>query len=127
MSLTRWIMIAALFLALAVILGAFGAHALKARLSPYSMSVFDKAVLYHFFHALGLLMVCLLAAENLISERSAYFVSMTLSFGIIFFSGSLYLLAITGIRWFGMLTPVGGVLFIISWIWLAYGAYRRAY
>lgn len=111
--------VGATFCALAVIFGAFGAHALRAKLDPYLMNVYEKGVLYHFLHALALLIVTLLVKNGTILESSALRVSILFIIGIVLFSGSLYLLAITGERWFGAITPVGGVAFIIGWILLA--------
>jgi len=110
-----WSAIAALLLALAVMLGAFGAHGLKDRLDAYSMEVYQKAVFYHFIHALGLLVVTLSPrTENLT------WVNLLLVAGILIFSGSLYLLAITGVRTLGAITPIGGLSFIAAWLLLAW-------
>ena len=106
-------------LALAVMLGAFGAHALKARLDAYSMSVWEKAVFYHFIHAGGLLVVPMFARINSLSESTAARVSMLLLGGIVLFSGSLYTLALTGVTTLGAVTPLGGLSFIAAWLWLA--------
>src|SRR5690348_13589891 len=102
-----WSGIAAVLMALAVMLGAFGAHGLKDRLDAYSMEVYQKAVFYHFVHALGLLVVTL-------SPRTAnlIWVNILLVTGILIFSGSLYLLALTGVRTLGAITPLGGLSFI---------------
>src|SRR6516162_671271 len=92
----NWSMTGAILLALAVVLGAFGAHGLRARLDAYSMSVWEKAVFYHFIHALGILIVSILPKTGTFPEGSAETVSMVLFVGIVIFSGSLYLLAVTG-------------------------------
>ena len=105
--------IAAALCLLAVGLGAFGAHALKATLQSSGMTgVWDKAVLYHFLHALALVVLALHGAGN----RVAYFL---IAGGILFFSGSLYALALTNIRWLGAITPIGGLCFLAGWAWLA--------
>jgi uncharacterized membrane protein YgdD (TMEM256/DUF423 family) len=110
-----WSAIAALLLALAVMLGAFGAHGLKDRLDAYSMDVYQKAVFYHFIHALGMLAVSLAPrTANLV------WVNVLLLTGILIFSGSLYLLAITGVRTLGAITPLGGISFIAAWLLLAW-------
>jgi uncharacterized membrane protein YgdD (TMEM256/DUF423 family) len=114
----KWSAIGAAMLALAVMLGAFGAHALKARLDPYSMGVWEKAVFYHFIHAIGLLVVPLFARTTAIPETSAARISALLLTGIAFFSGSLYALAITGTTILGAVTPIGGLCFIAAWLWL---------
>ena len=111
MSVTFFRIAAALCL-LAVALGAFGAHALKATLQSNGMlDVWNKAVLYHFLHALALIVLALNAAGN----RAAYFLIVA---GIVFFSGSLYVLALTNVRWLGAITPIGGLCFLAGWAWL---------
>ncbi len=96
----NWSAIGAVFLALAVILGAFGAHGLKDRLDAYSMGVWEKAVFYHFIHAMGILVVSLLPRGNF-PMAGASLVCWLLIAGILIFSGSLYLLAVTGVRTLG--------------------------
>ncbi|HUK15342.1 MAG TPA: DUF423 domain-containing protein [Bryobacteraceae bacterium] len=113
-------MTAGILLALAVILGAFGAHGLRGRLDQYSMGVYEKAVFYHFIHALGILVVSILPRTGTFPESSAATVSAVLLAGIVIFSGSLYLLAVTGNRMLGAITPVGGVAFIVGWLLLAW-------
>ena len=104
--------IAAALCFVAVALGAFGAHALKATLESSGMlEVWNKAVLYHFFHAIALVALALHGAGN----RAAY---VLLASGILFFSGSLYAMALTNIRWLGAITPLGGVCFLAGWAWL---------
>ena len=120
----NWIGIGAALLALAVGLGAFGAHVLKERLDAYSISVYEKAVFYHFVHALGILLVALLARTNAISPAGEQRVAWLLLIGIVVFSGSLYALAISGVRILGAITPVGGVAFILGWLVLIYEAVR---
>ena len=116
----NWSMTAGILLALAVILGAFGAHGLRGRLDQYSMGVYEKAVFYHFIHALGILVVSILPRTGTFPESSAATVSAVLLAGIVIFSGSLYLLAVTGNRLLGAITPVGGVAFIVGWLLLAW-------
>jgi uncharacterized membrane protein YgdD (TMEM256/DUF423 family) len=104
--------IAAALCFLAVALGAFGAHALKAALQTSGMlEVWNKAVLYHFLHAVALVALALHGAGN----RAAYFL---LAAGILLFSGSLYTMALTNARWLGAITPVGGLCFLAGWAWL---------
>ncbi len=103
---------------LAVALGAFGAHALKTTLSTHGMTeVWNKAVLYHFVHALGLFVLSAMPAAQRVT--AILFVA-----GIILFSGSLYFLALTNIKWLGAITPLGGLCLLAGWAWLALSAGR---
>jgi uncharacterized membrane protein YgdD (TMEM256/DUF423 family) len=115
----NWSFVAAILLALAVMLGAFGAHGLRDRLDPYSLSVYEKAVFYHFIHALGILLVSALARSGALMPAAQGRVAWLLFIGILFFSGSLYLLALSGVKILGAITPVGGLAFIAGWIVLA--------
>lgn len=102
----------------AVMLGAFGAHALQARLDDYSLGVFETAVQYHFYHSLALLAVGMLALsqpQTTLLKSSGWLFFL----GILVFSGSLYVLSITGMRWLGAVTPLGGLAFIGGWACLA--------
>ncbi len=116
----NWSATAAILLALAVMLGAFGAHALRGRLDEYSMGVYEKAVFYHFVHALGLLGVSMMPRAGMLGNGAASLVCVLLLAGIVIFSGSLYLLAGSGVRALGAITPVGGLSFIAAWVLLAY-------
>ena len=100
---------------LAVAMGAFGAHALKRTLTPELMAVYETAVNYHFYHALGLLAVGLLAlhAPPTMLLRGSGILMIT---GLLLFSGSLYALALSGVRWLGAITPIGGVGFLLAWL-----------
>ena len=109
--------------ALAVILGAFGAHALKTRLPPDLLEVYHTAVQYHFWHALGVLAVGL-ALQQLPDAGWLRAAGWLLTAGVVLFCGSLYLLALTGARWLGAVTPLGGVAFILGWLALAVAALR---
>jgi uncharacterized membrane protein YgdD (TMEM256/DUF423 family) len=122
----NWTSTAAIMLALAVAIGAFGAHGLQGRLDAYSMGVYEKAVMYHFFHALGMLAVPLLVRAGLLSESGGNWIGWLLLAGIVLFSGSLYALAITGVRTLGAVTPFGGVSFIAAWLVLAICALRSS-
>lgn len=101
--------------ALAVMLGAFGAHALKARLDVSLLKAYHTGVEYHFYHALGLILVGIIAMNlpaNIWLKSSGW----SMFVGIILFSGSLYLMSIFNLRWLGMVTPIGGLLFILAWV-----------
>jgi uncharacterized membrane protein YgdD (TMEM256/DUF423 family) len=115
----KWTATAAMMLALGVMLGAFGAHGLQGRLDAYSTGIYEKAVFYHFIHALGLLAAALMVRMKLISGVAGSWVCWLLLAGIVLFSGSLYLLAITGVRTLGAVTPFGGASFIAAWIVMA--------
>jgi len=120
----NWTAAAAIMLALAVSIGAFGAHGLQGRLDAYSMGVYEKGVFYHFIHALGMLAVPLLVRAGLISQSASAWAGWLLLAGIVLFSGSLYVLAITGVRALGAITPFGGASFIAAWVVLAVCALR---
>ena len=122
----KWTATGAIGLALAVILGAFGAHGLRTRLDAYAMSVYERAVFYHFVHAMGLLVVSLLPRLGALSPATGSWVCALLLAGLVIFSGSLYLLAVTGMRGFGMITPIGGLSFIVAWALLAIGLLQQA-
>jgi uncharacterized membrane protein YgdD (TMEM256/DUF423 family) len=121
----NWSAIGATALALAVILGAFGAHGLKDRLDAYSLSVYEKAVFYHFIHALGLLIVSLMPKGGYLSQNQAAWVCGFLTAGIVLFSGSLYVLAVTRIPILGAITPFGGLSFIAAWLMLVWVLLRN--
>lgn len=110
----------ALTAAVGVALGAFGAHALKARLEPAMLDAWQTAVQYHLVHALGIVAIALAARPSFAPA------GWLLVAGVILFSGSLYLLAFSGVRWLGAITPLGGLAFIAGWLWLAWAAWRTA-
>ena len=110
-------LIGCVFAALAVVIGAFGAHALKDNLGPYELSVFSTASKYHFYHSFALI----LYGHRGSSGRAGLFFSL----GIIIFSGSLYLLATLGLKKLGAITPIGGLFFIIGWVLFALEAYKE--
>lgn len=117
----RFLFIASLAAGLAVILGAFGAHSLKTVLSPDRMTVWQTAVTYQMWHALGLGLISRLDPQSQIRRWSGWFMSG----GMGLFCGSLYLLCLTDLRWLGMITPVGGISFIIAWVLLAVYGWRK--
>ena len=121
----NWSATAATALALAVIFGAFGAHGLRDRLDAYSTGVYEKAVLYHFFHALGMLFVSLMPKLGYLSVRQTSWVCALLLAGVVLFSGSLYILAVTRIPTLGIITPFGGISFIGAWLALAWMLLRN--
>ena len=117
------LIVAAIFLTLAVIIGAFGAHGLKPHLNVESLARYKTGVEYHFYHALGLLLVGILSVY--MPGAHLKWTAIFLSVGIVLFSGSLYILAITGIKWLGAITPIGGLCFILGWIFLAVTAWKN--
>ena len=106
--------IGAIAMLAAVALGAFGAHALKSRIAPDLLAVYRTGVEYHFYHALGLLAVGL-AAQRLPDSNWLRASGWLMLAGILIFSGSLYLLALTGARAYGAVTPIGGIAFMLAW------------
>jgi uncharacterized membrane protein YgdD (TMEM256/DUF423 family) len=110
------LMTASILLALAVALGAFGAHGLKSQLSTDMLQTWKTGVEYHFYHALGLLLIGILAVSY--PSELVKWSAILLTAGIILFSGSLYALAVSGIKWIGAITPLGGLSFIAGWILL---------
>lgn len=113
--------IALALLAVAVMMGAFGAHALKVRINAESLEVWKTGVLYHFIHAIGMVMLYILFKTNVLSQPKYKAASILLLLGIFLFSGSIYLLSTReihqwSIQWVGPITPIGGLLFISGWI-----------
>lgn len=113
-----WFALGAWLAAMGVMAGAFGAHALKDKISPEMIAVYDTGARYHLMHAIGLLAVGL-AADRFPSRRIDM-AGWLLTIGIFLFSGSLYALAVTGNKALGMVTPLGGLAWIVGWIMLAF-------
>lgn len=116
----QWSIIGAIILGLAVTIGAFGAHALRGRLDAYATGIYERAVFYHFVHGLGLIAVGIALRAHVVAEGPANTAGWLLLIGIVLFSGSLYALALTGVRKLGAITPLGGLAFIVGWFALAY-------
>lgn len=116
----NWIGIAAINMAIAVALGAFGAHGLKAMVNTQQLEWWQTATLYWFIHGLGLLIVGLLIRLNYATQTTAWL----LQIGVIIFAGSLYAMTLGAPRWFGAITPIGGMLMIAGWLWLAVSTFR---
>lgn len=117
-----WIVLGAVNAFLSVAAGAFGAHALKARLPPDLLTIFETGARYHMYHALGLLAIGLVAQARPSPLLSGAGWAMLV--GILLFSGSLYALALTGVRILGAITPLGGLGFLAGWALLAVAAWR---
>ena len=116
----RWGAVGAFLMALGVAAGAFAAHALKARLAPDKLIIFEKAVFYHFIHAFGILAVAIFCQTSLISGEQSKYVGLIFLSGILLFSGSLYLYSILETHWLVFLTPIGGTMFIAGWLLFSY-------
>ncbi|WP_381414643.1 DUF423 domain-containing protein [Staphylococcus epidermidis] len=118
-----FIILGALNAMMAVGTGAFGAHGLEGKLSDKYMSIWEKATTYQMYHGLGLLVIGLISSTTSMNVNWA---GWLLFFGIVFFSGSLYFLALTQVRILGAITPIGGVLFIIGWLVLVIATLKFA-
>ena len=106
---------------LGVALGAFGSHALKSRLDDYSLDIYKTAVFYHLIHAMGIFIIAYLSSH--INDPKIQWAGILLVCGIVLFSGSLYLLAITGQKWLGALTPFGGLALLAAWLLIAFAGF----
>ena len=118
-----FVFLGAINMAFAVMLGAFGAHALKNKVTSEQLAWWHTGVEYHVYHALALLVIgTLMAAQPQLAlpKGSAW----ALQIGIVIFSGSLYGMTLGAPRWFGAITPIGGTAFIVGWLWLAYAAWE---
>ncbi len=113
-----WLRIAGILMFLGVALGAFGSHALKSKLDAFSFDVFKTAVMYHLIHAMGIFVVAYLTSMS--KDPKIQWAGIFLVAGIILFSGSLYLLAVTGQKWLGAITPLGGLCFLAAWLLIAF-------
>jgi len=107
---------------IAVALGAFAAHGLKHSLGAYELGIWQTAVDYQMTHALGLILIGLLANSLKLNLNKPGWVMLC---GIVLFSGSLYVLSLSGIKALGMVTPIGGMCFLVAWVWLAVSVYRN--
>ncbi|HWA30516.1 MAG TPA: DUF423 domain-containing protein [Rhizomicrobium sp.] len=116
-----WLVIAAINGALAVAFGAFGAHGLQGRVDAHALAVFETGARYHMYHALAMGLAAIAARNGAASAQASAAAALFLV-GIILFSGSLYLLALTGVRSLGLVTPFGGLAFLAGWIALAWAA-----
>ena len=118
------LVLGALFALLAVMAGAFGAHGLRGVVDARGLEVFQTAVTYQIYHSLALILVAILPvaglSRRLLGVAAGFFVA-----GILLFSGSLYLLVLTDLRWMGPVTPVGGIGFMVGWILVLMAGFRR--
>lgn len=116
-----WLRIGGILMFFGVALGAFGSHALRSRLDEYSFDVYRTAVFYHLIHALAIFIVAHLA--SLFNDAKIQWAGILFVAGIILFSGSLYLLAVTGQKLWGILTPFGGIAFLVAWLLVAFSGF----
>ena len=118
------LVLGALFALLAVMAGAFGAHGLRGVIDERGLEVFQTAVTYQIYHSLALILVAILPvaglSRRLLGVAAGFFVA-----GILLFSGSLYLLVLTDLRWVGPLTPLGGIGFMVGWVLVLMAGFRR--
>lgn len=117
-------MTASIFLILALAIGAFGAHGLKSHLSAEMIQIYKTGVEYHFYHSLGLLLIGVITIS--FPSELLKWSAILLALGIILFSGSLYVLAITGMKWIGAITPFGGLGFIAGWVLLFMAVLKKS-
>lgn len=122
MRWTVWMGLGSLLCGISVALGAFGAHALRSRLSERMLETFEVGVRYQMFHAFALMVLALLATR--IELKYFSFIASSFLVGIILFSGSLYAIVFSSYRSLGMITPLGGVALIIAWLTLAISLFR---
>ncbi|RAW19584.1 DUF423 domain-containing protein [Paenibacillus taichungensis] len=120
----KWMMLGAVLTMLSVAIGAFGAHMLKEKIGADAIAVYETGVQYHMIHAIGLLIIGLTAGQLGPSTKLKW-AARLLFIGIIIFSGSLYVLSISGIKILGAITPIGGVAFIVGWLLLALDVWQR--
>ncbi|MFO7800354.1 DUF423 domain-containing protein [Rhodohalobacter sp.] len=119
------LIIGSIFMAFAVAFGAFGAHIVQDMLTPERFEVYKTGVEYHFYHAIGLLLI---GVASFHLEKSAWLIwsSRLIIIGILIFSGSLYILTLTNTGWLGAITPLGGVAFILGWSFFAVSASKES-
>lgn len=120
-----WIQLGSLFMFLAVALGAFGSHALRSKLTEQYLEIYKTAILYHVIHALALFIVAWLTTQS--NDPKIHYAGLFFTTGTVLFSGSLYLLSITEFKWLGMITPLGGVSFLLGWALIFYSHFVKFY
>ena len=117
-----YIITGSVFAALAILFGAFGSHALKEKLTPEQLEIYDIATRYLMFHALGIFAIGIFGYQ--VPSEVLTWPLLIMVFGILIFSGSLYLISLAGYKKLGMVTPIGGLALIISWLMVAYNIYK---
>lgn len=122
--LKLFVLIGSINMLLAVGLGAFGAHGLPGKLSERMIEIYQTGVQYHMIHAIGILIIAIVA-DRLGSPAMLLWAGWAMFIGIVFFSGSLYILSISGVKILGAITPIGGLFFMAGWLLLALGVLRN--
>ena len=117
-----WLIAGALMAGFSVLIGAFGAHGLKSKITPLDLEVFEIGVRYQMYHALGLILIGIIGYH--LPHDLLNIPAYLLFSGTLIFSGSLYILVLTNIRWFGALTPLGGMCLILGWFLLSLNLFR---
>jgi len=123
MKAKRFIFIGSLSAAIAVIFGAFGAHYVRSQISHEMLAVYQTGVQYHMYHSLALIAIGLII-KNIKPSALLQLAGWVMLFGMVMFSGSLYVLSITQIRWLGFITPIGGTAFVVAWVMTAIGVIK---
>ena len=118
-----WVQLGSLLMFLGVVLSAFGAHALKTKIAPEYMDVYKTAIFYHLIHALALFIVAWLTTQS--TDIKVQYAGLLFIVGIVLFSGTLYAISITGFKWLGMITPLGGLAFLTGWAFLFLSHYQK--
>jgi uncharacterized membrane protein YgdD (TMEM256/DUF423 family) len=118
------LIVGALFAMCSVLIGAFAAHGLKQVLDSYALGLIETAAKYQMYHAIALLLVGVMASQSQFSEKLLHWAAFFFVLGIILFSGSLYLLAVSNVKWLVTVTPLGGCAFILGWLMLTVSIYK---
>ena len=118
-----WIIVGVISFALAIVLGAFSAHLVKPKLSPADFTIFETGVRYHIYNSLGLILIGLIGFH--VKENIVIISALMIITGIILFSGSLYILVFSDLRWLGAITPFGCISLITGWVLLAFNLIRN--
>ncbi len=117
-----WIVLGSCLLALAVAFGAFGAHSLKSKISSEDLIIFETGVRYQIYHSIALILLGIIIF--VLPTLKVNTIGYLFTFGILLFSGSLYVLVLTNLRWLGVITPIGGLCFIFGWILFAIKVFK---
>jgi uncharacterized membrane protein YgdD (TMEM256/DUF423 family) len=125
MNNLSWVQLASLMMFLGVTMGAFGSHALRGKITDYQLEIYKTGVMYQLIHALGLFIVAWLTTQS--QDPRVHYAGLCFLVGMFLFSGSLYLLAVTDVKWFGAITPLGGFAFLAGWFLLMHSHYNQIF